>query len=74
MLKPTSTTATPPVSDDAPKLTQADLDVARFRIGGEPASRADWQAAVCARIGAGVGVHWPEIDEDIAVSTLMRNH
>lgn len=25
-------------------------------------------------IGKGVGVHWPEIDEDIAVSTLMKNH
>lgn len=24
-------------------------------------------------IGNGIGVHWPEIDEDIAVSTLMRN-
>ncbi len=24
-------------------------------------------------IGQGVGVHWPEIDEDIAVSTLMTN-
>lgn len=24
-------------------------------------------------IGKGIGVHWPEIDEDIAVSTLMRN-
>jgi len=24
-------------------------------------------------IGRGVGIHWPEIDEDIAVSTLMRN-
>lgn len=24
-------------------------------------------------IGKGVGIHWPEIDEDIAVSTLMRN-
>lgn len=24
-------------------------------------------------IGKGVGVHWPEIDEDIAVSTLMKN-
>ena len=58
----------------AREVAQADFDVARFRIGGEPASRADWQAAVCARIGAGVGVHWPEIDEDIAVSTLMRNH
>ena len=24
-------------------------------------------------IGKGIGVHWPEIDEDIAVSTLMNN-
>lgn len=24
-------------------------------------------------IGQGIGVHWPEIDEDIAVSTLMKN-
>ena len=23
-------------------------------------------------IGKGIGVHWPVIDEDIAVSTLMR--
>jgi hypothetical protein len=25
-------------------------------------------------IGRGVGVHWPDIDEDVAVATLMRNH
>ena len=25
-------------------------------------------------IGKGVGVHWPDIDEDVAVATLMRNH
>lgn len=31
--------------------------------------RTNWRL-----IGKGVGVHWPEIDEDIAVSTLMRNH
>lgn len=24
-------------------------------------------------IGRGVGVHWPDVDEDIAVSTLLRN-
>jgi hypothetical protein len=24
-------------------------------------------------IGKGIGVHWPEIDEDIAVSTLMSH-
>ncbi|OGO91380.1 MAG: hypothetical protein A3F10_07535 [Coxiella sp. RIFCSPHIGHO2_12_FULL_42_15] len=25
-------------------------------------------------IGNGIGVHWPSIDEDIAVSTLMRGN
>lgn len=25
-------------------------------------------------IGNGVGVHWPEIDEDIAVGTIMKGH
>ncbi|MBS1229907.1 MAG: hypothetical protein H6R17_3184 [Proteobacteria bacterium] len=30
------------------------------------AQRLNWRL-----IGKGVGVHWPEIDEDIAVSTLM---
>ncbi len=25
-------------------------------------------------IGKGIGVHWPDIDEDIAVSTLMRGY
>ena len=23
-------------------------------------------------IGSGIGVHWPDIDEDISVATLMR--
>lgn len=49
-MKPTSTTATPATSDDAPKLTQADFDHARFRVNGQPATRADWQAAVRARV------------------------
>ena len=33
------------------------------------AQRTNWRL-----IGRGVGVHWPDIDEDIAVSTLMKNH
>lgn len=33
-----------------------------------PEQRRHWQF-----IGKGIGVHWPDIDEDIAVSTLMRN-
>ena len=33
-----------------------------------PAQRLHWRL-----IGKGVGVHWPEIDEDIAVATLMKS-
>jgi len=33
-----------------------------------PEQRRHWRL-----IGTGVGVHWPDIDEDIAVATLMRN-
>ena len=29
--------------------------------------RANWRL-----IGGGQGIHWPDIDEDIAVSTLLR--
>lgn len=39
----------------------------RLRDANE-AQRHNWRL-----IGKGIGVHWPEIDEDIAVSTLMRN-
>lgn len=31
--------------------------------------REDWRF-----IGKGVGVHWPKIDEDIAVRTLIRGY
>ena len=51
-MKQTSTTKTPATfDDDAPKLTQAAFDAAKFRVGGKDASRAQWQAAVRARIG-----------------------
>jgi uncharacterized protein (DUF4415 family) len=40
----------PDISDDAPKLTQADFDRARLRVGRKEASRAEWQAAVRARV------------------------
>jgi hypothetical protein len=33
-----------------------------------PEARADWRL-----IGRGQGVHWPQIGEDIAVSTLLRS-
>jgi Protein of unknown function (DUF2442) len=32
-----------------------------------PAQRANWQVA-----GAGFGIHWPDIDEDISTSSLLR--
>lgn len=50
-MKPTSTTKTPATTDDAPKLTQENFENARFRVGMKDASRADWQAAVRARVG-----------------------
>lgn len=32
------------------------------------AQRLNWRL-----IGKGIGVHWPDIDEDVAVSTLMES-
>lgn len=31
-----------------------------------PAQRANWRP-----IGGGVGIHWPDIDEDISVAALL---
>ncbi len=33
-----------------------------------PEQRAHWRL-----IGGGQGIHWPDIDEDIAVETLLRS-
>lgn len=40
----------------------------RLRDASEK-NRSNWRL-----IGNGIGVHWPEIDEDIAVSTIMRGN
>lgn len=32
-----------------------------------PAQRANWRL-----IGGGEGIHWPDVDEDVAISTLLR--
>lgn len=45
-MKPISTTATPDSSDDAPELTQADFDRARFRVAGRDVDQTEWQRAV----------------------------
>lgn len=50
-MKPTSITKTQVISDDdAPKLTQANFDQARFRLDQKEVSRAEWQLAVRARV------------------------
>jgi uncharacterized protein (DUF4415 family) len=40
----------PDISDDAPKLTQADFDRARLKVAGKDVSRAEWQSAVRGRV------------------------
>lgn len=35
-------------------------------LNATPAQRADWQLA-----GAGYGIHWPQIDEDLSVKGLL---
>lgn len=34
-----------------------------------PAARAHWEPAA-----AGLGIHWPEIDEDLSVEGIMRGN
>ncbi len=51
-MKRTSTSRMSATSDDdAPKLTQAHFERAKFRVGGRDVNRAEWQSAVRARIG-----------------------
>lgn len=47
----TSTTSVTTDIDEAPELTQADFDRARFRVGSREISRAEWQAAARVHIG-----------------------
>ena len=36
-------------------------------LDASPEQRADWEVA-----GAGYGIHWPQIDEDLSVEGLLR--
>jgi hypothetical protein len=36
-------------------------------LDATPEQRANWEVA-----GAGYGIHWPEIDEDLSVEGLLR--
>ena len=61
-------------------------DILRMRLadGRELAAPLTWfprllqassiQRANWSLIGGGQGVHWPDVDEDIAVATLLRLH
>ncbi|OGT47126.1 MAG: hypothetical protein A3F17_02295 [Gammaproteobacteria bacterium RIFCSPHIGHO2_12_FULL_41_15] len=40
----------------------------RLRDASE-SERNDWRF-----IGNGIGVHWPKVDEDIAIKTIMSGH
>jgi hypothetical protein len=63
------------VTDEVLRLTLADgreLSAPiewfpRLRDASE-AQRKNWRL-----IGGGEGVHWPDVDEDVAVSTLLRS-
>jgi hypothetical protein len=37
-------------------------------LDATPEQRADWEVA-----GAGYGIHWPQIDEDLSVEGLLRS-
>jgi uncharacterized protein (DUF4415 family) len=50
-MKPISTTVMPDTADDAPPLTQADFDRARFRVAGQAVSKTEWQTAVRVKTG-----------------------
>ena len=49
-MKPISTTAMPDISDNAPKLSQADFDRATFKVAAKLATKPEWQTAVRASI------------------------
>jgi hypothetical protein len=36
-------------------------------LSATPAQRANWRLA-----GAGFGIHWPDVDEDLSVEGLLR--
>jgi len=50
-MKQTSTTKTSAISDDAPTLTPAHFDRAKFRVHGKVATRTEWQDAARVRVG-----------------------
>lgn len=64
------------------EVTDAEL-IVRLRDGRRLAAPLDWfprlqaatveQRANWREAGAGLGIHWPDIDEDIGVAGLLRS-
>src|SRR6202140_2064435 len=61
------------VSDDAPTLDLADGRAITAPLGlfprlahGTPGERGNWRL-----IANGEGIHWPDLDEDISVASLL---
>lgn len=81
-MKRISTTKTSATTDDAPKLTQAHFDRARFRVSGKPATKTQWQEAVRARVtkqrisimlDAPIIEHFKSIAGDRGYQTLIND-
>jgi uncharacterized protein (DUF4415 family) len=81
-MKRTSTTKTSATSDDAPKLTQAQFDRAKFRVSGKTVSKKEWQEAVRNRIAkkrisimldAPIIEHFKAIAGDRGYQTLIND-
>jgi uncharacterized protein (DUF4415 family) len=81
-MKRTSTTKTSATSDDAPKLTQAQFDRAKFRVSGKTVSKKEWQEVVRNRIAkqrisimldAPIIEHFKAIAGDRGYQTLIND-
>ena len=60
-------------SDEALSVDLADGRTITVPVGwfprlshGSPTERANWRL-----IGGGIGIHWPDLDEDISVASLL---
>jgi hypothetical protein len=64
------------VSNDALYATLADGREISAPLAWFPRLRdaTDAQRRHWRLIGGGVGIHWPDIDEDVSVSGLIRDH
>ncbi len=64
------------VSDNALRVVMADgrelsVPLVWFPrlLNATPAQRSHWRF-----IGRGEGIHWPDVDEDVSVASLLRLH